>query len=396
MQSGTSKENTLFTGAHVQRSLGKWNAAYAAVMLRMWQDVKASTTPLNADTWQEVTGLHSIPSDLIALQENEDAKRLGQVAVYARHMNTLGLRSFVELGRRLYAFSLVVPVRQFRETGKQHTFIHTALACIEATGDRAVGVTLAYLLHVLPCTPVAAVVATPVGSLTPPPLSWSPAPKPVTWEVASSLANTPGPRAYWALLKGGKLARLDAHEGVREWSLPLDGVEPRWCVGVTPFRPVSQVLVIFDTGAASIEVLEDGARLLQRVQWDSNDYAPQSDSMSVVANYACWQGARNNLVALGLNTLCIETEAETLSVLADDIVNSHAPGAQMNFMYRDGVVVARLPADQEIVAVTGSLRYMDVFTRSRDWWRLVRLPDDSFHAFVTGLHFDTDIVHVSE
>lgn len=405
----------LFTGALVQRALGKWNAAYAAVVLRMWTELRARAVPLNAESWPEVTGEHAMPPELQRLVEAENEKVVGQVAVYARHMHSQGLRAFVELGRRLHAHSLLIPQTAFMEALKLDRppcFLDAVATCADVCNDRATSVTLAYLLHVLPLAGQAKErtnVACPVGALTPPPLSWSGAHiKTVSWEAAASLEHTPGPAAYWALVVKRDtvwLARLHAHEGVREWQLAGHDTahtgRARWCIGITPFRTASKVIVVFDKAAMLYTVTDEQACPDEEVVWDGACAPSESEMMSVTGTHACWQGS-TALVALNMYEFCIETNADTLALLADDVASSQAPGAQLNFIYRDGAVMARLPPNQEIVAVAGSARCVDAFTCTRDWWRLVRTPDGAFHAYVVGLHFETDdsdearLVHVSE
>lgn len=406
-----NKMTDLFTGAHVQRTLGKWAAAYAAVELRMWPQLKGQAVPLNAETWTEVTGLHEVPPELTRLVDTENEKVLGQVAVHARFMASQGLRSFVELGRRLYALSLTLPAKPFPV--RVESFLDTSAACTAACNhDKALGVTMAYLIHVLPANKAARVLPA-VGSLTATPLTWSTpgTVQTITWEPASSLDNTAGPRAFWGVLANQSvnqthLARFDARHGVSEWALPpldtrLGGV--KWCVGVTPFKPVSKVVIVCERGATLADVFTDSndgseVRFTETVAWEPVHAPSQSMTVSMVANFVCWLNDASTLVALDLHTLSIQTDVDTLALLADDILKSQAPAAQMNFIYTNGEVIACLPADQDIVAVTGSPRCIDVFTASYDWWRLHRLPDNTFHALVVGVHVSAGftVTHVSE
>jgi hypothetical protein len=407
--------DALFTGRNVQRCLGKWNAAAVACLLRMWPDVRKHAVRLNKNTWVQVTGLRAVPAELamIALPAEEqsmpDAKMLGHVAAYARHMSVLGAQAYADLARRLHVLALAITPTQFVAARAEvrhdaDMFLNTAFHCAATVQDDALGATLAYLLVALPDD--VKHVGVPVGSHTPAPLSWAVPHDVLISEWSTTLPAPPHftarthARAYWALLSGPRshgaedgngdgdsdgvrVARFDIEEGVTEWDVPhvegmLAQAQWKWIASVTPFRREPMLILFGVTHVVQLTLIDSQQhlrveRVLRLDDAAQPSHHPHEQVLGRSSNYVGWRTAANGTVLFDLHALQVETDADTIATVTSDMIHTHAPGAQQNFIYVNGRITAALPAEQCIVAVTqSSTSCVDAFSRSNDWWRLVR------------------------
>lgn len=432
--------STLFTGSNVQRRLGKWNAAVAAAMLRMWPEVRKQAMYTDADTWSSVTGLHAIPAELQPLlavpAAAADKKLLGYAAVYVRHMQALGLRAYIELARRMEALAFTLLPVQFaaarNEWAPGAAFATTALKCanLPSIQDKALGAAAAYVMvaSASASAETLRVLCAPVGSQTPAPLSWR-APRGaqiVAWDTdTASFPVTQCPRGYWALIQTTEaegndsiIAWIDSEQGVREWTLPPDAPRVQgwqWIVSSRIFRP-THTLTLIGTRGASEFLLDDNqsvAALCKTVDF-KRAARPRAGEKTLGRSgggggHVGWHAACGSAVMFDLHTLAVHimdadhNDSDTLVALVDEMANTHDLAAQENFIYSNGQIMAVLPDSQSVAALCGnsgggggsvsvSTRHkcVDVFTRANDWWRLrlrlLKKNEQDWEAHVVGLN----------